>query len=126
MRADREEVLLYQEETIELVADVALPERDDRQADGGVELVNRPVRLDPRIVLANATASEEARFAGIAGPGVDLHVRCADSGEASRIRNARFPSLHSSHRSLRRTLRGVHSSPSNTTFDCSASPSRLV
>src|SRR5690606_41758549 len=42
-----------------------------RQADRGVELVDRAVGLDPRIVLAHAAAAEEAGVSLVSRSGVD-------------------------------------------------------
>ena len=42
-----------------------------RQTDKAVQLINRPVRLDPQIVLQQSLAADQTGFACIASPRVD-------------------------------------------------------
>src|SRR5438132_1563277 len=56
----------------------------EQQADRGIELVDLSERDDARAVLARPRAVAEARFAGIAGTGVDLRQAVTHEREASR------------------------------------------
>ncbi len=47
--------------------------RGERPAQDRVELVHRPVRIDPGVALAHPARPEEAGGAPVAGAGVDLH-----------------------------------------------------
>src|SRR5207253_3014105 len=56
----------------------------EQQADRGIELVDLSERDDARAVLARPRAVAEARFAGIAGTGVDLRQAVTHEREALR------------------------------------------
>src|SRR6266851_863951 len=56
----------------------------EQHADRGIELVDLSERDDARAVLARPRTVAEARFAGIAGTGVDLREAVAHEREALR------------------------------------------
>jgi hypothetical protein len=57
------------------IADVLVCSLGQSVAEGGVELVDRTVGLDPKVILGHSGATEKIRFTPITAPRVDLHER---------------------------------------------------
>ena len=84
-RADGEQVALHRHEHF---VDARHQLDGARHPEDGVQLVDVAVRLDARMVLGDAPAAEEARVAGVAGLGVDLHGEYSDRGVNGLERHA--------------------------------------
>jgi hypothetical protein len=57
------------------IADVLVCGLGQSAAECGVELVDRSVGLDPKVILGHSGATEKIRFTPITAPRVDLHER---------------------------------------------------